>query len=300
MQERLQLKCLDASLAFSQVLQLKRIVLAGDNISPLAIYSQMLDFEPISMVNYSISHYRNCHLPVVVARGTDQTHLTSTITLGRNLNGVNNYGKLIVELCKVVPDGIVGFFPSMPFLQEIIGYWSKFGILQTILEHKLLFVEALDRERSSLIVDDYKHAIDNGYGAVLFAVADGEITKATQFPGAYGRACVLFGFPEPQNIDLSIKCRAEFLDQKFQIPKEEFHLFNSVRIAEHCASGILCSKEDYAMILLADMRFNKEEARSVLPTWIANNITAKQLNFSVDDSIEQAKAFFLSMSQKKQ
>ncbi|KAH0789733.1 DNA repair helicase XPD [Histomonas meleagridis] len=296
----LQLKCLDASLAFSQILQFKRIVLAGECISPLTIYSQILNFEPISMVNYSITNYRSIHLPLIISRGTDQIKLTSTISLNKNLNGVNNYGKLIVELCKVVPDGIIGYFPSMPFLQEIIGFWNKFGILQTILDYKLLFIETLDRKKSSLIVDDFKHAIDNGYGAVLFAVADGNITKSTQFPGAYGRACVLFGFPEPQNIDLSVNRRAEFLDQKFQIPKEEFHLFNSMRIASHCTSGLLCSKEDYTMIVFADMKYKEvaDDARSVMPTWISNNM--KQINQSVDDSIDQAKNFFLAMSQKRQ
>lgn len=294
----LQVACLDASLAFAQILPFKRIVLLGETISPYSMYSQILNFEPTSMVSYTISSSRNNVLPIVVARGTDQTLLSSAGGVSKNLNSINNYGRLISDIVKIVPDGIVGFFPSFPFMHEIVSMWKETQVLRSILDYKLLFTELQDPVKTSLIIDDYKRAIENGRGAVLFLVSNGLASEGIDFSGPLGRCIILFGLPEPQKTNLIVKTRSKFLDKQFQISKEVFQVFNSVRIASRCFSKILSSKKDYSIVLLADPRYEKEDYMANIPSWIRKNITSNQINQSVDDSIEQAKGFFLKMAQQ--
>ncbi|OHS92877.1 DNA repair helicase UVH6 [Tritrichomonas foetus] len=295
----LQLACLDASLAFSQLstVDIKRIVLTGETISPLNMYSQILNFEPTSMVDYTILTPRNNILPIVVARGTDQTLLTSATDLSKNLNATNNYGRLISDIVKIIPDGVIGFFPSYPFMYEIIEMWNKTGVLKSILDHKLIFIESQQPSKTALLIDNYKRAIDNGRGCVFFGVSTGASSNGIDFSGAYGRCCILFGLPEPQKINSIIKSRAEFLDKQFQISKEVFQIFNSIRIASSCFSKVLSSKSDYSIILLADPRYEKEDYITSLPAWVRKCITQNQINQSVDDAIDQAKGFYLKMTQ---
>ena len=293
----IQITCFDASLVFSQILPFKRIVLTGETISPLDMYPQILSFDPVSRVDSTISTNRNNVLPIIVARGTDQTLLTSSIELSKNLNATNNYGRLMTDIVKIIPDGIIGFFPSYSFMYEIIEYWSQTDVLKNILEYKTLFIETPDPQKTALLIDNYKRAIDNGKGGVFFGIVTGFSPDGIDFSGPYGRCCILFGLPEPQKFNSVIKSRAEFLDKKFQISKETFQSFNSMRMASRCFSKVLSSKSDYSIILLADSRYEKENYITNLPSWVRKCITKNQLNQSVDDSVEQAKAFFLKMTQ---
>lgn len=293
----LQVVCLDASLAFSQILPFKRIVLTGETISPLSMYSQILNFEPTSIVDYTISSSRVNVLPIVVARGTDQTLLSSALDLSKNLNGINNYGRLISDIVKVVPDGIIGFFPSFPFMHEILEMWHQTGVLKSILDYKPLFIEYQNPVKTSMIIDNYKRAVENGRGGVFFGVSSGFASGEIDFSGPSGRCVILFGVPEPQKTSSIIKSRSEFLDKQFQISKEIFQIFNSMRIASRCFSKVLSSKNDYALVLLADPRYEKEDYMTSLSSWIRKNISNNSINQSVDDAIEQAKGFYLKMSQ---
>lgn len=44
-------------------------------------------------------------------------------------NVIRNYGKMLVELAAVVPDGIVCFFVSYRYMDTIVSKWNDMGIL---------------------------------------------------------------------------------------------------------------------------------------------------------------------------
>jgi len=43
---------------------------------------------------------------------------------------VRNYGKLLVEMVSIVPDGIVCFFVSYSYMDGIINTWNESGLLK--------------------------------------------------------------------------------------------------------------------------------------------------------------------------
>lgn len=64
---------------------------------------------------------------------------------------IRNYGLLLVELCEIVPDGIVCFFPSYRFMEEVIMKWNEIKILDQISEYKLLYIESKDVAQTSIV-----------------------------------------------------------------------------------------------------------------------------------------------------
>ena len=42
---------------------------------------------------------------------------------------LRNYGNLLVELCAAVPDGVVCFFTSYGYLENVFGVWYESGII---------------------------------------------------------------------------------------------------------------------------------------------------------------------------
>jgi hypothetical protein len=57
-------------------------------------------------------------------------------------NVIRNYGNLLDELCNVVPDGLVGFFPNFEYMEDYILRWKQMGLLNRIMKNKVLFVES--------------------------------------------------------------------------------------------------------------------------------------------------------------
>jgi DNA excision repair protein ERCC-2 len=55
-----------------------------------------------------------------------------------------DYGNLLIDLSTVVPDGIICFFPSYRYMEEVILNWNEMGIFDKILEFKLIYIETKD------------------------------------------------------------------------------------------------------------------------------------------------------------
>lgn len=47
-----------------------------------------------------------------------------------DLGVVRNYGRLLLEMVSVVPDGVVCFFVSYSYMDGIINSWNENGILK--------------------------------------------------------------------------------------------------------------------------------------------------------------------------
>jgi DNA excision repair protein ERCC-2 len=91
-------------------------------------------------------------------------------------------------MAKIVPDGLVAFFPSYLYMESIVSAWNDLGMLQELLKHKLIFIETPDASETSLAIENFRLACDNGRGACLLAVARGKVSEGVDFDHNYGRA----------------------------------------------------------------------------------------------------------------
>ena len=67
-----------------------------------------------------------------------------------NLDVARNYANMLLEFAKIVPDGMVCFFPSYQFMEMMVSVWNEMGILHKLIKYKLLFVETEDLMEKSL------------------------------------------------------------------------------------------------------------------------------------------------------
>ena len=67
---------------------------------------------------------------MVLTRGADQAPVSTKFDMRSDPNVIRNYGKMLVSLAAVVPDGIVCFFVSYRYMDAIIAKWHEMGILQ--------------------------------------------------------------------------------------------------------------------------------------------------------------------------
>ncbi|KAJ3152039.1 DNA-dependent ATPase of the nucleotide excision repair factor 4 complex [Geranomyces variabilis] len=294
----LHLSCLDATIAIKPVFdRFKTVIITSGTLSPMELYPTLLGFTPVVVQSYQMTLTRSCFLPLTITRGSDQVAISSKFEVRNDLAVVRNYGNILIEYAKIVPDGLVCFFPSYLYMESIVTAWNDLGMLQEVLKYKLIFIETPDAAETSMALENYRMACDNGRGAVLLSVARGKVSEGVDFDHNYGRAVILFGIPYQYTESRILKARLEYLRDNSKIRENDFLTFDAMRHGAQCVGRVLRGKTDYGLMVFADKRFARADKRSKLPKWINAGMTEACVNLSTDMALAMSKKFLRSMAQ---
>ncbi len=294
----LQLCCLDASLAMRPVFsRFASVFITSGTLSPLDLYPKLLAFHPVAIKSLDMTLTRDCLCPLVVTRGADQLPLSTKFDMRSDPAVVRNYGRLLVDLAAVVPDGMVCFFVSYSYMDSIVAAWHESGVLAELMTHKLVFIETADVVETSLALDNYRRACNAGRGAVFLSVARGKVAEGIDFDRHYGRAVVMVGVPYQYTLARPLRARLEYLRETFQIREADFLSFDAIRQAAQCMGRVIRSKADYGLMVLADKRYHSTDKRGKLPGWITAQLRDEHLNLSTDMALHAARKFMRDMAQ---
>lgn len=126
-------------------------------------------------------------------------------------------GRVIANQCAVVPDGMVVFFPSYSYEEQVISHWQVTGVLAQIASKKHVFREPRDAGQSEQLLEDYGRSIRQNtnqpgqpHGAILFAVVGGKLSEGINFSDEKARLVVIAGMPYPNPHDVLVKERLNF------------------------------------------------------------------------------------------
>ena len=293
-----QLCCLDASLAVRPVFEkFQSVFITSGTLSPIELYPRLLSFNPVCISSLPMTLTRECLCPVVITRGADQQAVSTKFDARDDPGVIQNYGRILIDLAAAVPDGLVAFFVSYSYMEQIVSKWHETGVLQQVMQHKLVFIETQDVVETSLALDNYRRACNCGRGAVFLSVARGKVAEGIDFDRHYGRAVIMYGVPYQYTLSRVLRARLEYLRETFQIKEADFLAFDAVRQAAQCVGRVIRSKADYGLMVFADKRYNSHDKRGKLPGWITTHLHEQQLNLSTDMAVHIARAFMREMAQ---
>lgn len=244
-----------------------------------------------------MSTFRPCIRPLVITRGSDQLAVSTKYEDRNSIGVVRNYGSMLVDLCSAIPDGVVAFFTSYSYMEQLVAEWDAMGVLRELTRAKLVFIETKDVVETTLALDNYRRACDSGRGAVFLSVARGKVSEGINFDRHYGRAVVMFGVPFQYTLSHVLRARLEFLQTHYQIREADFLNFDALRQTSQCVGRVIRSKTDYGLMILADSRYNRHEKRSKLPKWILQFLEQQYLNLSTDMALDHVRQFLRLMGQ---
>jgi len=293
------LSCLDASIGMRPLFKkYQSIVLTSGTISPLEMYPKILGMTNVVVTeSFSITMERKCLCPLIVTHGPDQVPITSAFKLREDPSVVLNYGNLLEQLVQTVPDGLVCFFTSYRYLEQVLEKWYETGVIARVLQHKLVFIETKDVVATTYALNLYRQACDSGQGAVFLSVARGKVAEGIDFDRHYGRCVVLLGVPFQYTLDRSLRARLEFLREHYQIKEAEFLNFDAMRQASQCVGRVIRSKRDYGVMIFADQRYARADKRQKIPDWIRAFLEPGHIGMATDVAVEATRNFLLQMSQ---
>ncbi|KAK9508669.1 hypothetical protein O3M35_006172 [Rhynocoris fuscipes] len=294
----LHFSCLDASIAVSPVFErFQTVVITSGTLSPLDMYPKILNFQPVVLASFTMTLARPCLLPMIVSKGSDQVAMTSRYESREDIAVVRNYGQLLVEICSVVPDGVVCFFTSYLYLESVVASWYDQGVIDNLQRKKLLFIETQDSAETSLALFNYIKACEIGRGAVLLSVARGKVSEGVDFDHHLGRAVLMFGIPYVYTQSRILRARLDYLRDNFQIRENDFLTFDAMRHAAQCVGRALRGKTDYGIMIFADKRFGRADKRSKLPKWIQEYLSDDLCNLSTEEAVQITKKWLRQMAQ---
>ncbi|KAI0474916.1 DNA repair helicase [Xylariaceae sp. FL0804] len=160
---------------------------------------------------------------------------------------IRELGVAILNTCTAVPDGVVVFFPSYGYLDEVVAVWSETAsaaqsqsqsqsIWQRLQAKKAVFRETKGGS-SDEVLEQYSRAIlgdeagrdDNassaapaagprpgsrggGGGALLLSVVGGKMSEGINFSDRLGRCVIIVGLPYPNINSPDWRARLEYVE----------------------------------------------------------------------------------------
>lgn len=291
--------------AFSSIASSARaIILAGGTMSPFNDYKDHLfpSLSEAKVTTLSCGHVippdNLCVWTLASARPGAPTFEFSYQRRGDS-EMIQQLGLSILNMCSIVPDGVVVFFPSYGYLDQVSVAWQKkqAGSPQTIWERlharKAIFKETKGAS-SDDVLQEYSNAIlgdgataKTQKGALLLSVVGGKMSEGINFSDRLGRCVVVIGLPYPNIASPDWKARIEYIEsttvtrltEQGGISKDEatargkqaardFYENACMRAVNQSIGRAIRHRGDYAAIVLVDRRYGTDRIRGKLPQWI--------------------------------
>ncbi|XP_073995615.1 regulator of telomere elongation helicase 1 homolog [Rhodnius prolixus] len=223
----------------------------------------------------------------VVCKGPTGVELRSCYMNRDNDQYWKEIGLCLQNYLRIIPDGVLAFFPSYSALNKAVEHWKSTGLWAKLLNIKSIYVEPTRKHEFNEVMADYCRAVSerNGRGAVLLGVCRGKVSEGLDFINEYGRAVLICGLPYPPLLDPKVKLKKIYLDQTNRTIKlmsgDLWYQLEATRAVNQAIGRVIRHAKDFGVILLCDVKFNQKSILDNLSKWLQPLITNKSFGASV-------------------
>ncbi|XP_078507813.1 regulator of telomere elongation helicase 1 [Lissotriton helveticus] len=256
----------------------RTILLTSGTLAPLSSFAMEMQIPfPISLENPHVIEKHQMWVGIV-PRGPDGAQLSSAFDRRFTVDYMSSLGKTIGNLSRVVPHGLLVFFPSYPVMDKSLEFWKGEGSHSRMEEMKPMFVEPKGKGNFSEIIDAYYTQVVNpkSNGAMFLAVCRGKASEGLDFADMNGRGVIITGLPFPPRMDPRVVLKMQFLDEMRSkqgargqfLSGQEWYRQQASRAVNQAIGRVIRHRQDYGAIFLCDHRFSNTDARNQLPSWV--------------------------------
>ncbi|KNF04711.1 hypothetical protein, variant [Puccinia striiformis f. sp. tritici PST-78] len=214
---------LDPSSSFSDVVsQARSVVLAGGTMAPLEDFHSQLfpSVNPDKILDFSCSHIVPPeHLLVrAVSKGPMGTNLQLKFTSKDDPKMQDDLGQSVINICNIIKDGVICFFPSYASLDTLTDRWKKTGLWTRLENKKKIFIEPKSTTDVDKILNGYAAAVNQPTnpsslpgGGLMLAVVGGKLSEGINFSNNLCRAVIIIGIPYPNSQSVELKERIKYV-----------------------------------------------------------------------------------------
>ncbi|XP_075902006.1 regulator of telomere elongation helicase 1 isoform X1 [Nelusetta ayraudi] len=254
------------------------IVLTSGTLSPLSSFTSEMRIEfPVHLENGHVIE-RDQIFVGVIPQGPDGVHLSSAFDRRFAPDNMSSLGNSIVNLSRVVPHGLLVFFPSFPLMEKTLDFWRANGHADRIESLKPLFVEPKGKSTFTAVIDGYCSKVKDpvSRGGAFFAVCRGKVSEGLDFSDSLGRGVIITGLPFPPRMDPRVILKMQFLDENSTkrtpgikyLSGQQWYKQQAFRAVNQAIGRVIRHRDDFGAIFLCDQRFRSADAMAQLPSWL--------------------------------
>ncbi|XP_056130161.1 regulator of telomere elongation helicase 1 [Lampris incognitus] len=254
------------------------IILTSGTLSPLSSFTAEMQIPfSVRLENSHVIQHDQIFVSIV-DRGPDGVRLSSAFDRRFVPENMASLGSTIANLGRVVPHGLLVFFPSYPSMDKTLEFWRSNGHADRIENMKPIFVEPKGKGTFTEVINGYYDKVNDpkSKGGSFFAVCRGKASEGLDFADSFCRGVIITGLPFPPKMDPRVVLKMQFLDEMSRkrdpgvtyLSGQEWYRQQSSRAVNQAIGRVIRHKEDYGAIFLCDQRFKNPEARAQLPLWL--------------------------------
>ncbi|XP_059040470.1 ATP-dependent DNA helicase DDX11 isoform X2 [Mustela lutreola] len=306
-QSSLKFLLLNPAVHFAQVVkECRALVIAGGTMQPVSDFREQLlacagveaervvefscapCFQPLPGVSAGHVIPPDNILPLVICSGPSSQQLEFTYQKRELPQMMEETGRILCNLCTVVPGGVVCFFPSYEYQRQVYAHWDKSGLLARLAVRKKIFQEPKKANQVEQVLAEYSRCIKccdqaggTVTGALLLSVVGGKMSEGINFSDNLGRCVVMVGMPYPNIRSPELQEKMAYLDQTLprgpgQPPPGKALVENLCMKAVNQSIGrAIRHQKDFASIVLLDQRYARPPILGKLPAWIRDRVEVK-------------------------
>lgn len=188
---------------------------------------------------------------------------------------IDELGRVVLNLCNVVPKGFIVFLPSYKYESQIFQRWRSTGLMSQLEKRKSLHREPKNSRDLEAALARYSDAVSStNAGALLFSVMGGKMSEGINFADDMARCVLVVGLPYPDITDpvLNEKMKGlnkDYSDAGIGISGQAYYQNLCMRTVNQSVGRAIRHANDYAAIILADFRYQTDtRIWRGLPAWL--------------------------------
>jgi chromosome transmission fidelity protein 1 len=311
---KLKYQLLDPSEPFKDIVENARcVVLAGGTMEPTGDYLEyLLPYLSQDQIKlFSCGHViPPQNLSVQVIPNGPNYSFNFTFDKRNDEKMILDVAITLLVYSKIIPEGMVVFFPSYKYLEQVVAVWKKAkkdgkNIYEILNDQKRIFVES-QHDSVEKTLSEYAEEVPKG--AILLSVVGGKMSEGINFSDGLARAVFMIGLPFPNLMSAEIIAKRKYIEQsvsekmkaKGVSAKEaleaskgaarDFYMNICLRAVNQSVGRAIRHANDYACIFLLDGRFGKPEIQKKLSKWMREGIREG----SFKEALGEVQQFFAS------
>ncbi|CAL8080053.1 unnamed protein product [Orchesella dallaii] len=285
-----QILCLNPAIGFRVLKNCAfSIIVASGTLTPLNSFSCEL------ATNFAVTLQADHVIPQknvwtgVAAVGPRNELLTLVKKSQEEIEIQNEIGDIIVQVCNIVPNGVLVFLPSYPLMMKLKERWSqypRFGntILDQIGRKKMIFFEqSKNKELFKRDMQVYAERVKGGHnhdGCILFAVFRGKISEGIDFADEQARAVITVGIPFSNLGSVEVQSKKEYNNKRRAKKKpgenilsgSEWYTIQAFRAMNQGFGRCVRHANDWGALILLDSRMGLRRNACYISGWVNKSL----------------------------
>ncbi|KAJ0985594.1 hypothetical protein J5N97_003950 [Dioscorea zingiberensis] len=285
--------CFNPGLAMEEFIRMgvRSIILTSGTLSPLDTFALELNLDfPVRLENPHVISPSQIWVGVVPSGPSGCTFNSSYRNRG-SLDYKQELGNAIVNFARIVPDGLLVFFPSYYLMDQCIDCWKNMNhasstdfktIWERICKNKKPVIEPKQSALFQHAIEDFEAQLRDRStsGAIFFAVCRGKVSEGLDFADQAGRAVVITGMPFSMKTDPKIRLKRDYLDQNALSQKghskvltgEQWYVQQATRAVNQAVGRVIRHRHDYGAIIFCDERFAQQNHQCQMSYWLRPHV----------------------------